>query len=295
MAKMQGAKKRKRPTRILATRKWVSEKLREIYNRNANDSPLLSLPPEIRTRIWRSLLSGHTVHVDASDIDKVQHYVCKNMISDHELAQTEKADKATMHFRAYQNHHMRCRPANQYVVEDKAVSRLHLNALRTCRQIHQEAAILPYAENVLAFASNNSLDYFLDTVVLEQARALQRIVIARSDQGSYDPPLDVKFLKSKLQNLEELIAFVVFSGGATARHFSSEQYVRDLEARNLLAFDGVLIKQVTVAAYNIYKNENLPDMSFGWRNPRYDVPREMLEEWVKSIEEGSATTDAIGT
>ncbi|KAK5701337.1 hypothetical protein LTR17_022667 [Elasticomyces elasticus] len=280
---MPGAKKRKRPTRVLAARRWVSDELREIYNRNASDSPLLSLPPEIRTRIWRSLLSGHTVHVDASGIDKVQHYVCKNTISDYELAQNLKADKETIRFRTYQIHHARCRPANKYVVEDKAESRLHLNALRACRQIHQEAAILPYAENVFAFASNDDLDFFLDTVILEQARALQRIVIAHSDQGSDDPPLDVKFLKSKLQNLEVLVAFVEFSGGGRARHFSNEQYVRDLVARNLLAFDGVLIKKVTVAAYNV-------EAKLGWY-PRHDVSREILEDWVKSIEGGDATQD----
>ncbi|KAK5674037.1 hypothetical protein LTS10_013202 [Elasticomyces elasticus] len=286
---MPGAKKPSRPTKVLAARRRVSKDLREIYNKNATASPLLSLPPEIRTRIWRSLLSGHTIHVDASAIREVQHHVCKNTISDHEHAQNVKADKETIRFQTYQNHHASCRTGWRTANNDNAgkmESRLHLNVLRACSQIHQEAAILPYAENVLAFTSNDSLDYFLDTIILEQARALQRIVVTGLGQNgkSYDPPLCEKYLESKLQSLEELTAFVEFPNGDKARAFSSEAYVRDMVARHLMAFDGVSIKKVTVAAYNV-------EDSYVWW-PRDHVPREMLEEWVKSIEGGDATQDS---
>ncbi|KAK5717985.1 hypothetical protein LTR15_008828 [Elasticomyces elasticus] len=163
--------------------------------------------------------------------------------------------------------------------EGKAGSRLHLDVLRACRQVHQEAAILPYAENVLTFMFNDSLDYFLDTIILEQARALQRIVIIRPHQERlhFDLPLDAKFLESKLQSLEELTTFVEFTGGDTERVFAREAYVRDDVALNLMAFDGVSIKEVTVAAYNVEADDE-------WDDDYFDVPREMLEDWVKSIE-----------
>ncbi|KAK5691110.1 hypothetical protein LTR97_011762 [Elasticomyces elasticus] len=278
MAKMPGAKKPSRPTKVLAARRRVSKDLREIYNKNATASPLLSLPPEIRTRIWRSLLSGHTIHVDASAIGEVQHHVCRNTTSDHDLARNVKADKETVRFRAYQNHHAGCMPANHDDIKGKAEHRLHLNVLRACRQIHQEAAILPYAENVLAFTSNSSLDYFFDTLILEQARALQRIVITHYDRDvpRHDRPLCAKYLESKLKSLEELTVFVEFSGGDRAREFSNVEHDRECVARELMAFDGVLIKDVTVAAYNV-------EAGFGLGS-RHVVSRELLEDWVKGIE-----------
>ncbi|KAK4888030.1 hypothetical protein LTR27_013019 [Elasticomyces elasticus] len=284
IAKMPGSKKRKGPIKVLAARKRMSKGVREIYNRNATNSPLLSLPPEIRTRIWRSLLSGHTIHVDASGIGEVQHHVCNNTISDHDLARNVKGDKETIRFRTYQSHHADCRPAKNSGIKGNAERRIHLDVLGACRQIHQEAAILPYAENVLAFTSKDSLTYFLDTIILEQARALQRIVIARPvKMPRLGRPLDAKFWESKLQSLEELTAFVEFAGEDMARAFSSQAHMRDRVARNLMAFDGVLIKKVTVAAYNV------EDSAMWW--PRHDVSREMLEDWVRSIEGGDATQD----
>ncbi|KAK3631017.1 hypothetical protein LTR56_015982 [Elasticomyces elasticus] len=282
---MPGSKKRKGPIKVLAARRRMSKGIREIYNKNATASPLLSLPPEIRTRIWRSLLSGHTIHIDASAIDKVQHHVCKNTISDYELAQNLKADKDTIRFQTYQDHHAGCKPTNHNDNEGKAESRLHLNVLRACRQIHQEAAILPYAENVFAFASNDDLDFFLDTIIVEQARALQRLVVTRLGQKctNYDPPICPKYLESKLQSLEELTAFFEFTGGISARDFTSEAYKRFDLARHLMVFEDVVIKKVTVAAYNV-------EAEFGL-GLRHDVPREMLENWVKSIEGGNATQD----
>lgn len=93
--------KRRPPTRILKAGKKITKRRQDMYVRtvsktvtdvnnnasydtNVSELPLLSLPAEVRNRIWRFVFGGNVVHVGHKTRNfRLQHQVCKRAEDDH--------------------------------------------------------------------------------------------------------------------------------------------------------------------------------------------------------------------
>lgn len=80
--------------------------------------------------------------------------------------------------------------------------RLSLGLLGVCRQIHAEAALLPFQENVFSFQDFNELSNFMQLLNPSQVRAVQHLNIPMLDYSDI-PSIETK-LKSSFRGLKSL-------------------------------------------------------------------------------------------
>lgn len=247
--------------------KCVDCDLHRIYNENAFKSPLLRLPPEVRNRIWYFLFGGMTIHVTAdSRRGPVAHAVCCSPLRDEYLAQKIKrlqqqsfsrTKPQTTDIRTPSDAHKDCNWSGFY-------PRLSFSALRACRQLHQEAALLPYQHNTFSF---NSLEYmipFLNGLVLAQARAIEKITVYYS--RNYGNKTFNQLLTRKLKGLRHITIFV--NCGWMARYYNlRDEAIWNLWTGRLSVFRKLPIATVSVAAcdnldaalFPVLNEERLPD------------------------------------
>ena len=100
--------------------------------RNSTTSRLLSLPPEIRNRIYNLVLGRERLAINYEP-------------HQHKYKQTNH-HRQRVHFGGGLYHYL---DLNHY--RPGARHTLHLGLLRVCRQIYGETALLPYALNEFAF------------------------------------------------------------------------------------------------------------------------------------------------
>ena len=181
------------------------------YNANATKSPLLRLPPEVRNRIWTFLLGERSIHVHSSMLKGrpiVLHRVCAAEVSDDETARMikehNKGDDAPEWFATFDVRHQHC-SFWSYNAQARG-SGLSLRALAVCRQIHQEAALLPYQRNTFSFDSLNSVAPFLQSLYSAQAHAIESISLAGSG-GRITRTLQ-GLIRTKLKGLRSLTWFI---------------------------------------------------------------------------------------
>lgn len=146
------------------------------YKRNATESPLLLLPAEVRNQIYSLTLGGHTIHVFDRSRGRASVYaICVEHEHHREMAESvgrEEGSRPNV-YATYSLRHLGCK-RNTFPTFHTAVQ-LHL--LRVCRQMHQEAALIPYAENKLTFNCTNSLRNFLRKVTLAQAQSIKSVTL----------------------------------------------------------------------------------------------------------------------
>ncbi|KAK3704999.1 hypothetical protein LTR37_013516 [Vermiconidia calcicola] len=171
--------KQRRPSRLLNKQQTAPNK--KITNKNAAESPLLRLPPEIRNRIYGYVLGGKTLHVDVS-LYRLSITVCRAIQPDTLKADTireQGAENETFH---YKDHHVSLGCTLSYR-EDNGSRKLDVALLRACRYIHREAALLPYLLNTFAFDCDNiswQWSLFMDALNPSQRRAIRAITLVTS-------------------------------------------------------------------------------------------------------------------
>jgi len=194
----------------------VDDSLLEIRSReNAENSPLLRLPPELRIKIFEYVLGGHTIHVEqlsqTASVALRKHNVWVSLGLYNELCQSaESEDEAYKRFQdpsqdSSKAHTTFFAPKNRrdlgrnYYVEPWSTRhlacgrepnprrlRLELEswlqrprfscaALRTCRQIYAETRCIAYAQNTFCFRSASSFQTFALSLRQEQTRAIQHL------------------------------------------------------------------------------------------------------------------------
>jgi len=82
---------------------------------------------------------------------------------------------------------------------------LSVAILQASRQLHDEAALMPFAENTFAFQDDCEVEVFLKQIVLHQAHAIRSIVLAPRVYGQVLPMSPsrptARMLLSKLKGL----------------------------------------------------------------------------------------------
>ncbi|KAK4899819.1 hypothetical protein LTR27_003085 [Elasticomyces elasticus] len=198
--------KKTRRMKVLSTSK-LTEQQCQIYETNKRDSPLLRLPPEVRNRIWSFLLGEKIIHIHGSkrskDKRRFVHSICKTPERDEEPASIPNHG-------VYLAHHINCYVPNPGEILPTVSSVLAV--LTSCRQIHQEAALLPYKLNTFECVKLEVLGPFLQALVPAQAHAIEMLTI--SDMSAYSTATFKKLAKTKLRGLRKIRVYVRFHGEA---------------------------------------------------------------------------------
>lgn len=119
---------------------------------NKQHSPLLSLTPEIRNRIYEFTLGGADIHISCR-YSTLNHSLCTVGLSGRSVPQERSRKKqrlarlgwAEQHAVFIRNRHAHPPPRGTKVTHYGP--KLDFSLLRTCEQIHQETALLSFALN----------------------------------------------------------------------------------------------------------------------------------------------------
>ncbi|KAK5727805.1 hypothetical protein LTR17_012463 [Elasticomyces elasticus] len=271
---------------VLSARKRVDSPQKAVYTSNATNSPLLGVPPEIRNRIWTFVLGGRDIHVTASEIRttgfwlwKKTHYprlpfhlcICKK---DEEAADQIAAIKASQTIDYRKQHSDAHKACFNHKSTTSTGLELGLPLLHTCRQVHQEAALLPFAENHFSFATTAAFDDFIRLVLLHQARTLQHISLV-VDPSTFNLHPARQLLKSKLQGLKHLKIYLELP----KRYMLEEARI----SQSIAVFEPSPIETASVGAY--YVDKRIDVWRFG--RPQYgfgNTVRE-LRRWETETEQ----------
>ncbi|MCJ1438911.1 hypothetical protein MMC27_008301 [Xylographa pallens] len=201
--------------------------------RNAAQSPLLKLPLEIRSKIWREVLGDHDVHIvkglqwripgSVSDVydayaavnfgsnKPLRHYIC---IQEQSVVATYQRWKADMEngfakpvdhgkhnneciteFQCHMcDHPFFCQAKKLHGVVQWE-RRLQLALLRTCRQIYVEANEVLWGTNTFSFGSTRLLKEFMAQRNATQKQLLKKIHV-KWDNSSISVRLPIATIKA---------------------------------------------------------------------------------------------------
>ncbi|KAK3670976.1 hypothetical protein LTR78_009092 [Recurvomyces mirabilis] len=174
---MARSKQTERPTtnaaHDLLASKIVPEEVSRQFIHNATNSPLFTLPPELRNRIWQPLFGRYTIHIWNRNAD-YRRYECIHDEDDVQAATAIKNLDPPVSTLVYSNRHNDC-----YNHHGKRFS-YELEMLTVCRQIHQETALMPFTNSVFSFESDPF--EFIDRLILAQACAIKSAVFGEEIQ-----------------------------------------------------------------------------------------------------------------
>ena len=133
------------------------------------------MPSEIRNRIYQLVLGGNTIHVAASCYGRQRGHalyqfpawLCKKNAVDDEAVELFRYSKTTTEVPRYHRRHPEC-----FHKEDSRPAKYSCSLIRTCRQTHREAALLPFQINTFSFTSSTDLRMWLPRLMAKQQRAI---------------------------------------------------------------------------------------------------------------------------
>lgn len=130
--------------------------------------PFLCLPPEIRNHVYHLVLGGHEIHILADEYI-VRHQVCSHNVTLREEVESIVKAGTEIGQRTWQHHHH----LSGVVAETRSL--LSLGLLVVCRQIHAEAALIPFMANAFSFSSGVVLHHFARHLIKDQKQAITSI------------------------------------------------------------------------------------------------------------------------
>lgn len=160
------------------------------FTRNENDSPLLALPSEIRTKILQKVMGGNIVHILPQPNRKYQAFICLSPEDCHD----QESPRVTIapddnnfnhelgNSQCFTTRHKACStpPSNAIT----ASNGLNLDVLHVCRQLYQEAAFLPFQQNNFFLGLHAPLDgtppamdRFINRLCREQRGQVQHVTV----------------------------------------------------------------------------------------------------------------------
>ncbi|KAK5727806.1 hypothetical protein LTR17_012464 [Elasticomyces elasticus] len=248
------------------------------YELNATQSPLLRLPPEVRNRIWRYLMCGNTIHVEPGDLVPMGTKLVPSWKLDPRKLPfraglcrlTTPTSEHVALIKAYQTSEPRdCqRITHPDCVDDDSrtlETELGLPILKSCRMIHQEAALLPFASNHFYFSCGAAVINFVRYILLHQARTIRSLSLVIGHRFDYLYAAR-HLLKSKLRGLQHVSCIVQLSVP-----FAFAGVVKARFARHLSVFAPSPLVSALVAVYcvkQIYWRMQPParllDIMRGW-------------------------------
>ncbi|KAK5727151.1 hypothetical protein LTR15_003044 [Elasticomyces elasticus] len=172
--------------------------------------PLMKLPVELRLLIIDGLIGCRTLHAvcvsapegpDASDESPkdyrhaLRFTVCQATVSDVDsatLAQIPLPEKTDVLKDTYSKRHTKC----CYDLRRVQYPRENLNVLAVCKEIHEEAALIPFKTNTFIFARPLALKLFLKSLTTKQRDGLHKLQLTATNHHSdWSTPLPTSVVK----------------------------------------------------------------------------------------------------
>ena len=251
------------------------------YERNITKSPLLSLPPEIRNRIWQFALTGYTLHVASiASRRKYSVRVCTHKRGDVEEARRFGEYPYPSFCRSYNHRHTAC------LIGVPTTDKPAISLLRTCRLAHSEAALLPFVGNCFTFGKEDPVqrhhrrhsalagENFVKSLRLCQAHAITSVVLHLSNEHLTDP-FSIEILSSRLKGLENIICYMECRGIQWELMTSTNAF------RNGIAYYIARFRRyrkIKTAMVPIYHADQSPYD----RPPKSEI--DMLNAWARDVE-----------
>ncbi|KAI7194425.1 hypothetical protein KC316_g4751 [Hortaea werneckii] len=170
---------------------------------NNRASSFLRLPPEIRNRIYDLALGNKVIHIGTRECSKTDrgsyqerelyrnvhvrygyvklvHVVCSEAVDAEEVIYRSSKDSSQYSAPHYAVRHEKCheflhdgQPSNPDLAGQmrQNTHSLSMGLTRVCRDIHREAALIPYVNNSFAFKNGYVLDLFVTKSLLAPQRA----------------------------------------------------------------------------------------------------------------------------
>lgn len=133
------------------------------YEHNAQKSPLLELPAEIRNTIYRYALGGNTLHISRNAWDeRPPGFCCRLCLPACICAVSNNSSCSDFEYPLF---YEMCshRPLGP---------RPNLSLLLACSQVYIEAVLIPFIHNTFNFADATFLPNFVSNLVLSQSAAI---------------------------------------------------------------------------------------------------------------------------
>lgn len=136
-----------------------------------SSSPLLSLPPEIRNRIYVYVLGGNDLHVNIGNHGycgggvkmKLKITICTAVVDEESAATMIRDGEEDTEIADWHDRHHFCKVSSSQVP-------YCVSLLRTCSQVHSEAALVPFQKNRFIFEIAEALQSFLRRIMYIQRR-----------------------------------------------------------------------------------------------------------------------------
>lgn len=255
----------------------------------------LDLSPEIRNIIYAFVFAGdNTIHVNSDQTagrTSITHSICCARQPDNSVATAYRAATEDKEVPCYARRHRRCvwrggdrNPTNLDL-------KLDLSILLVCRQVYQEAVLMPFAANTFAFDSVPAMSDLLLYLTKEQGQSIGSITL------SCDVSNVPTTLVTKLKGLKSLTVFHEFDfnydnaldfpllDGAQGKGHKA----RDAWLGGLFKFERLPLEKVTCCFYSghqqaaaiaLYNVLRYPTLMPGMFNPISKIVEErLLREW----------------
>ncbi|KAI6787886.1 hypothetical protein KC361_g9335 [Hortaea werneckii] len=167
--------------------------------RNNRDSSFLRLPPEIRNRIYDLALGNRVIHIGTGTCEKAErgsyskgelfgtakaspsppfikfvHVICDGSVDAERNIWGNGEDTSQAEvpsYYAYYARHSQCTEHLKCAQKKRATHSLPMSLTRVWRDIHREAALIPYVNNTFAFENVAELELVIKRSLLAPQRA----------------------------------------------------------------------------------------------------------------------------
>lgn len=197
--------------------------------RNATDSSFLRLPPDIRNRIYHFALGSRRIHVrQAADGSALIYFGTCHVEEEYQHVHIRTwflfIPNTSYHWHsAYARRHSDCTSRHH-----RSMLGPRWLLLLACRQIYQEAALIPFTSNTFTFEGIACLKQFLLALMPCQARALTRILLVVGELDIYALPKPLAIPDPMLADLTGLRSLVLVLGAHSPGPLSTQGYVDEL-------------------------------------------------------------------
>ncbi|KAL8765819.1 MAG: hypothetical protein Q9209_007223 [Squamulea sp. 1 TL-2023] len=135
--------------------------------RNARNSPLLRLPPELRDRIWKDILGERRIYVEYNNNDDELDFETDDIY--HMGYQDSLWRNVVYEPNCPEDRNCQC------VYDDAGETTLNLAILRTYRQTYIESNRILWTTNIFCFSNGTTLRRFMTTTTGNQKRLIRNL------------------------------------------------------------------------------------------------------------------------
>lgn len=176
-----------------------------------SSTPLLSLPPEIRNRVYGYVVGGNELHVNivrqsrTTKLMKLDITICTAVIDEESAATMVRHEEGDTEISDWHDRHHSCRVPSSKVSYNVAL-------LKTCAQIHSETALLPFQMNTFMFNITEAFQTFHRKLMPIQRNAIRYMSLETGDFREHRGPMipgALRWLK-KMTGLKRIVLFEQF-------------------------------------------------------------------------------------